>query len=97
MNPWDRLAAVVTGRRSWLVLLALLLASGALLGLVGANDSAGQAPTSLPATAASAPGRRQRSGTAAPPFTPSGTHASSHPCPQGGHPTRRRVQRPPGR
>ncbi|WP_280225878.1 MMPL family transporter [Nocardia farcinica] len=54
VNPWDRLAAVVTGRRSWLVLLALLLASGALLGLVGANDSAGQAPTSLPDSAESA-------------------------------------------
>ncbi|MFI5720739.1 MMPL family transporter [Nocardia sp. NPDC051750] len=54
MNPWERYAAVVTGRRSWWLLIAVLAAAcGAILG-VGSNDDAGRAPTSLPASAESA-------------------------------------------
>lgn len=54
MNAWERFAALVTGRRSWWLLLAVVVAAcGAILG-VGSNDDAGQAPTSLPESAESA-------------------------------------------
>ncbi|WP_084480646.1 MMPL family transporter [Nocardia grenadensis] len=48
MNAWERFAAVVTGRRSWVLLLAVLAAACAVIVGVGGNDDAGQAPTSLP-------------------------------------------------
>ncbi|MEV0062477.1 MMPL family transporter [Nocardia sp. NPDC050718] len=51
---WDRFAGLVTGRRSWAVLLAVLVAAIAVMGWAGGNDSAGQAPVSLPASAESA-------------------------------------------
>ncbi|MFE5459979.1 MMPL family transporter, partial [Nocardia sp. NPDC056564] len=54
MSFWDRFAAAVTGRRSWLVLPLLVLAAGLVLGAVGSNDSAGQSPKSLPDSAQSA-------------------------------------------
>jgi len=54
VNFGDRFAAAVTGRRSWLVLLVLFLASGALMGLAGSNDSAGAGPSSLPDSTESA-------------------------------------------
>ncbi|MFH5232145.1 MMPL family transporter [Antrihabitans spumae] len=53
-SPWDVVAAAVTGRRSWAILIALLVLTGALIGGIGANDSAGQSPTSLPTSADSA-------------------------------------------
>ncbi|MGS2810997.1 MMPL family transporter [Nocardia sp. MW-W600-9] len=53
-NGWDRFAGLVTGRRSWAVLLAVLAAAVAVMALAGGNDSAGQAPVSLPASAESA-------------------------------------------
>ncbi|MGW0180200.1 MMPL family transporter [Nocardia sp. NPDC003345] len=54
MNAWDRYAALVTGRRSWWLLLAVLVAAcGVILG-TGANDDAGRAPTSLPPDSESA-------------------------------------------
>jgi len=54
VNIGDGFAAAVTGRRSWLVLLLVFLFSGALIGLAGSNDSAGDAPSSLPSDAESA-------------------------------------------
>ncbi|WP_328393199.1 MMPL family transporter [Nocardia sp. NBC_00416] len=54
MNAWERYAAVVTGRRSWLLLVAAIAAACAVIGGVGANDDAGQAPTSLPGDSESA-------------------------------------------
>lgn len=54
MQLWDRYAAVVSAKKSWLLLVALLLAGVAAIGLIGENDSAGQAPNSLPDSAESA-------------------------------------------
>ncbi|MEV0360744.1 MMPL family transporter [Nocardia sp. NPDC050697] len=54
MRFWDRYAAVVSAKKSWLLLVALLLAGVAAIGLIGSNDSAGQAPNSLPDSAESA-------------------------------------------
>ncbi|WP_063055398.1 MMPL family transporter [Nocardia salmonicida] len=53
-NGWDRFAGLVTGRRSWAVLLVVVAAAMAVMGLAGSNDSAGQAPVSLPKSAESA-------------------------------------------
>ncbi|MGW6621101.1 MMPL family transporter [Nocardia sp. NPDC055002] len=52
-NGWDRFAGLVTGRRSWAVLLAVVAAAMAVMALAGSNDSAGQAPVSLPRSAES--------------------------------------------
>ena len=51
---WDRFAAAVSGRRSWWIALAVILISGAAMGLIGENDSGDQAPDSLPPSADSA-------------------------------------------
>ncbi|MFE7721432.1 MMPL family transporter [Nocardia rhizosphaerihabitans] len=51
---WDRFARLVTGRRSWAVLLAVVATAVAVMALAGSNDSAGQAPLSLPSSAESA-------------------------------------------
>ncbi|ORM36005.1 MMPL family transporter [Williamsia sp. 1135] len=51
---WDQLAASVTGRRSWCIALVIVLISIAAMALIGENDSAGEAPQSLPANADSA-------------------------------------------
>lgn len=53
-SRWDGVAALVTGRRSWAIAVAVLVLSAALMGLVGSNDSAGQSPTSLPPSSESA-------------------------------------------
>lgn len=53
-HGWDRFARLVTGRRSWALLLGVLVAAVAVMGLAGSNDSAGQAPVSLPSSAESA-------------------------------------------
>jgi len=45
---WTRVAAAVTGRRSWLLSLALFLIGSGLLVLVGNNAAAGRAPQTLP-------------------------------------------------
>ncbi|SPM37718.1 transmembrane transport protein [Mycobacterium rhizamassiliense] len=51
---WERLAAAVTGRRSWqLGLMTVLLGIGFMV-LIGGNASAGQAPLSVPTTSESA-------------------------------------------
>lgn len=51
---WDRFAAVVTHRRSWLVALAVLAASAALMALGGATTDATSSPTLLPGASESA-------------------------------------------
>ncbi|KAF0845310.1 MMPL family transporter [Nocardia caishijiensis] len=51
---WDRFARVVTGRRSWALLLAVFVAAVAVIAFTGSNESAGQAPVSLPSSAESA-------------------------------------------
>ena len=51
---WDRLAAVVTAPRSWVLALLIAVASGLLLGLAGSNDAASQSPIALPSSAESA-------------------------------------------
>ena len=51
---WDRLAAVVTARRSWLIAIAVALLGGALIGLAGANEAGTQSPEFLPASAEAA-------------------------------------------
>ncbi|OBA79953.1 hypothetical protein A9W99_17690 [Mycobacterium sp. 1164966.3] len=46
---WDRLAAAVTGRRSWLWALGAVLLASVLMVLIGGNAAAGQPPPELPA------------------------------------------------
>jgi RND superfamily putative drug exporter len=45
---WDRVAALVTGRRSWLLAVGLVVVGSALMVLVGDNAAAGRAPLTLP-------------------------------------------------
>lgn len=45
---------MVTGRRSWIVLMGIIAVAAALMALVGGNDDSGSAPESLPDTAESA-------------------------------------------
>jgi len=51
---WESLARLVTGRRSWVPALLLIVAAAALLGLTSADESAESAPVVVPATAESA-------------------------------------------
>lgn len=51
---WDKLAAVVTGRRSWLPGLGAVLLGIGLIVLIGGNSAAGQAPRSVPSRSDSA-------------------------------------------
>lgn len=51
---WDGLAAAVTGRRSWLITLAVVLFGVGFMVLIGPNAAAGQAPQSVPSNSASA-------------------------------------------
>ncbi|QBC86240.1 MMPL family transporter [Mycobacterium avium] len=45
---WERVAAAVTGPRSWLLAAVTVLAGVGVMALVGPNTAAGQAPQSLP-------------------------------------------------
>ncbi len=45
---WQRLAGVVTGRLAWLVALAIVMASGALMAIGGDESSSSQSPISVP-------------------------------------------------
>ena len=45
---WDRVAAAVTGRRSWQFALGAVLLGIGFMAVVGANAAAGQAPLSVP-------------------------------------------------
>ncbi|MBF6479955.1 hypothetical protein [Nocardia cyriacigeorgica] len=48
MDIWSRYAATVSSRRSWWLLLVLAIAAIGVIGAVGENESAGEAPNSLP-------------------------------------------------
>ncbi len=54
MNFWSRFARIVSSRRSWALSLAVIIASFGFMALVGENESAGQAPSSVPTEADSA-------------------------------------------
>lgn len=54
MDLWTRFARIVSSRRSWALSLAVLILSLGFMALVGENDSAGQAPSSVPPAADSA-------------------------------------------
>ncbi|EFG74021.1 hypothetical protein HMPREF0591_6067, partial [Mycobacterium parascrofulaceum ATCC BAA-614] len=45
---WDRVAAALTGRWSWLLALGAILLGAGFMAAVGANGAAGQAPLSVP-------------------------------------------------
>ncbi|HOB50511.1 MAG TPA: MMPL family transporter [Mycobacterium sp.] len=51
---WDRIAALVCGRRSWVLALIIAALGGALLGLLPDTGSAERSPVVLPASAESA-------------------------------------------
>jgi RND superfamily putative drug exporter len=51
---WNRLAALVTAPRSWLLAVVIALAAGALMALAGSDASAGQSPVALPDSAEAA-------------------------------------------
>lgn len=51
---WDRIGAVVSGRRSWALALVLAAVGGALLGLIPQSGADQQSPVVLPPTAESA-------------------------------------------
>ena len=51
---WARIGDLVSGRLSWILALVVMMAGGALLGLVTDNGSAEQAPVVVPAVAESA-------------------------------------------
>jgi RND superfamily putative drug exporter len=54
MAGWDRVAAVVTHRRSWLIALLIALGAGVLMTLTGPNTGADKPPLQLPPSAESA-------------------------------------------
>ena len=54
MTVWDRIGAAVTHRRSWMVALLIVVASGALMAIAGSNADADKPPTQLPSSAESA-------------------------------------------
>jgi RND superfamily putative drug exporter len=51
---WEGLATAVTGRRSWLLAVGVVLLGITLMVLIGGNGAAGQAPVSVPADSDSA-------------------------------------------
>ncbi len=51
---WQRLADVLTGRLAWLLALAIVLASGALMAVSGSDSASNQSPISVPTGADSA-------------------------------------------
>ena len=53
-SVWDRIAALVSGRFSWVLALAVVLLGGGLLALVPQSSSAEQSPVVLPPTAEAA-------------------------------------------
>ncbi|MFE3447165.1 MMPL family transporter [Nocardia sp. NPDC059180] len=48
MNLWNRYASLVSSRRSWWLLVVLAIGAMGLIGAIGENESAGEAPKSLP-------------------------------------------------
>lgn len=53
-TAWDRFAALVTGRRSWIIGLVVLFLGIGVVGLGGSNSAANDSPVSLPQDAQSA-------------------------------------------
>ncbi|WP_373196782.1 MMPL family transporter [Mycobacterium marinum] len=51
---WDRLAAALAAKRSWLISVGVVALATVFMVLVGGNSAAGQAPQSVPADAESA-------------------------------------------
>lgn len=51
---WEHLARVVTGRLSWLLALAIVLTSGALIAMSDASSTGSQSPDSVPSASDSA-------------------------------------------
>lgn len=51
---WERIAALVSGRRSWVLALILIALGGAVMGLVSDNGAAEQSPVVIPSSAESA-------------------------------------------
>jgi len=54
MPSWNRFAAVVTARWSWLITVPLLVAAGTLMAAAGQNADATSSPIAIPASAESA-------------------------------------------
>ena len=51
---WDRIALALTAPRSWLIVLAVALLGGVVIGLAGANDAGTRSPDFLPPSSESA-------------------------------------------
>ena len=54
MSSWDRYAAIVCARWSWVIALSIFVAAGALIALAGENAGASQSPVPVPSSAESA-------------------------------------------
>ena len=54
MAVWDRIAAAVTHRRSWVIALLIAAAAGVVMALAGTNTGADKPPLQLPPSAESA-------------------------------------------
>jgi RND superfamily putative drug exporter len=54
MAAWDRIAAAVTHRRSWVIAMLIAAGAGVVIVLAGANTGADKAPLQLPAESARA-------------------------------------------
>ncbi|MGX9791855.1 MMPL family transporter [Mycobacterium sp. MMS18-G62] len=54
MALWDRIAAAVTGRRSWLIPLLIAVGAGIFMAMAGSNTDADKPPLQLPASSESA-------------------------------------------
>jgi RND superfamily putative drug exporter len=59
---WERFAAAVTGRRSWLAALAVVLLASVVMAAAGRSDAADRSPVSLPPGAESARADTARAG-----------------------------------
>jgi len=54
MSSWDGYAAIVSGRRSWIIALLVTVAAGLLMTFAGANAGSTQSPVPVPPSAESA-------------------------------------------
>src|SRR5215217_5958350 len=54
MAVWERIAAAVTGRRSWLIALLIAVGAGVFMALAGSNTDADKPPIQLPPSSGSA-------------------------------------------
>lgn len=51
---WKRVSATVTGRRSWVLAVTIVVLAAGFMALVGANNAAGQSPVLVPGSSESA-------------------------------------------